>query len=663
MTPSRSLVFVGQTIPPTKPAPSGPITKQRREKALPALLAVLGLAGIGLALSRTLLFARPAPPPAGADATALRRYWKARLKTNVVDRDAYLQLGLLEERTGYSLAARRNLEAARALGASDRDICGPLGRALNQLAQQEAAEAEFAKAVRIGPDSLEAALNLAGFYVTTQQSARARTLLEEFWSRRGASLSVKEKERLALAFLECGEVSKARQAAESVLAAEPADKTAAMLAARCAFTMDDTAAARKFVETALQGDEGSADAQYFYGLVLRKAGDNDGALKAWQRASAANPRLTDVYERIGEEYARRKDYRRAALVLERVALTTRSPSSIIRTAEAYRNSHLPDDAAYWDAVAAGMQGNYPLALEKGNIAAASANPAVRRRGLSAIAEAYHGMGKKKEFLAATLEATRAETADDLMIRATAYESVNAYADYIATLRQVMKKDPSREAAISFDLSKTLSLTGNQAEAQKAVLRAVELEPQNATFLIGLAGFYLKKSSEGDNLTQATQLALKATQLAPGEELTWRTLGQCYALTGQLPLAAQCFEHCIDLEPGRGNTYLELSRVYARMGNPDGAKEMMRLNQKFVAFEQERQAVELRARQKGASAADLMAYGDLELNLGDSAESVKAYERALTLSPKDPTIKTTLTQLYQRLNLPDRLARLQQGGAK
>ncbi len=636
--------------------------KQRRGKALPALLAVCLLLGVALPVSRKLFFSKPGPPPASADIEVRRRFWKERIQRDVADKDAYLQLGILEEKAGFYIAARRALESARALGVPDAQVSGPLGRALNQLALLDLAEIELKKAAQLAPDSLESALNLAGFFVNTRHSQQARPLLADFWKRRGSALASLEQERLALGSLEAGDLKQARIAAEAVLVREPSSKTAAMIASRCAFAQGDIPAARRFVEQALQGTDKAAGAQYFYGLVLRRAGENDLALKAWQKANADDPSLTDAYERIGEEYARRKDFSRAAFAMERVALTTNEPGAVFRTITAYRNARQPDQATYWEAVQAGLQGNYPKALTLGKQLATSKNPTTRRRGQSAIVEAYRGMGKKPETLQAALEMTKARTPEDLTYLAKIYESTNDYKGYIACLREQIAKDPARESALRGELAATLARTGQRDEAEKELQRVVEKEPDNPSHLLELAAQYLKTSSVGDHLAQATQLSLKAVGLVPTEEEAWRTLGQCYASAGQLGAAAQCLEHAIDLEAGRGPTYQELSRVYARSGNKAASQEMVKLYQKYVAFDQEKAAIELRARREDASVADLTAYGDLQLNLDRSDEAIRAYERALRKEPKNASVRTTLTQFYQRFNLPGRLAMLQEKAA-
>ena len=651
------------TTPPTNPQTEGSTATRRRGNYLPALLAVCAALGVALPVSRYLT-RKPAAPPPSADLETTRRFWKDRIKADISDREAYVRLGTLEERNGFFLSARRNLLTARTLGEPDATISGPLGRSLTQLARLEEGEKELTRATELAPHSLEATLNLAGHFVTAYRLAEARQTLEAFGNRERESLDTAGKMRLSLAFLEAGDLSNAKRLAVSVLQTEPDNRTAAMTAARCALNLGDLVGARSYVEKALANAEPSpeiASSHYFKGLILKKMGKPEEALREFQEANRLDPTLLDAIERIGEEYARRKDFKKAAFAMERVAMTSRAPGATFRTAEAYRKAGKADDAAYWDAVYFGLVGDFQRALGFGKKAAASADPAVRRRGLSAIAESYRGMGKKLEYLKALQEATRERSPADLQALASAYEALNKYDLYISCLRELMAKAPEQEAATRYRLAVTLSKTGQREQAEKDLEIAVKLEPKNPTYLVELAALYLKTSSIGDHLSRATELATDAVKFAPDDEASWRTLGQCYAIKNELARAAMCFEHAIDLEAGRGPTYLELGRVYARMGDQDASKEMIQLYQKYVAAEQKRSAIELRAQRKDATVADLTAYGDLQLNLGDSAEALRAFEQAYLIAPKNPALKTTLTQLYQRLNLPDRLESLR--GAK
>jgi tetratricopeptide (TPR) repeat protein len=633
----------------------------QRGRMLPLLLAFLGLMFVILFATRWFLFRRPVPPNASATNEVRLRYWQDRVTKDVSNKEAYLQLGLQEERAGLFTSARRHLGAARTLGVADKEICSPLGRVLVRLGQFNEAQRELEKAILLEPQTCEPVMNLAGLYVSDRQIRKAEDLLVDFWreNKKGNNFSQDDLERLLMVFQQVGNDASALEVGKYLVTKYPNDAGSYVLAAQCAFTMDDIALAKNYTEKALKETPNESAALYFYGLVLHRAKDYDGALKAWQKANTVNPTATDVYERIGEEYARRGDFQRAAHALEFVALKDQTLQSSLKTSDAYGQAKMLEEALYWQTVATGLQGDYPKALKLAQSVSLSTNPLLRRRGLNAIAEAYRGMRKKKEYLIAILEATREGTADDWLQRARAYAFLQESPLYIESLHKVIEKDPKREAEIRYQLGTEFIHRGERDKAEKELESAIQLKPENATFLLELAKMYMKRSSIGDRLSKATKLARQVTSLSPDDESAWLILGQCYAGQNNLGQAAQCIEHAIDLEAGNGPAYLELSRVYARAGNTMSSQEAMKQYQKYATFEQNRQTLRTKARRPHATIEDMVAYANISINLGDTQEAMTYYENAYLANPQDKKLLNTLRILYKQLQMPNREKQLEQ----
>ena len=631
---------------------------KRRNGLLPLLCIVLGLTLGALALTRWMA-RKPPLPPDSASLETKQRYWQARLKKDVTDKEAYLNLGIVEERSGFYFAARRNLEAARSLGMPDTQISGPLGRSLTHLSEPDRAKPELEKAIALAPGKWEPVANLAGFYINNRVSKRADEVLRRFWEGVDKkSLSTQELERLSLAFLECGNNKSAFDVSKYLVETNPSYTGGYILAARCALTTGEVASAKKYAEAALKETPDESAALYFYGLILNKLKDYDGALKVWQKANRVNPNAPDVYERIGLEYARRGDFKRAASALERLAITNPDVNRALQLMGAYRQAGDTDNAIYWEAVAAGLQHNYPLALERARKAATSTDPVKKRRGLTAVAEAYLGQGKKKEYLATIFEATKNETVDDLVLRLRAYEVTDQYPERLACLDKLIALDPKQAPSIHYQRSVILEKIGKRDEAEAELESAVKLDPDSPTYAKELASLYFARNSVGDRLAKATALYERVVFQLPDQEDVWLALGQCYAAKNQLARAARCIEHAIDLESGNGPAYLELGRVYARSGNAAGSQEMLKQYQKYVAFEQKRQTLQTKARRNNATSAEIAEYAALLLAMGDASESVNQYEKAYALNLKDAALKNTLRNLYRRLGMSEKLEGLE-----
>jgi tetratricopeptide (TPR) repeat protein len=632
----------------------------QRGRMLPLLLSFLALMMMALFVTRWFLFRKPPPPPASATAQVKLQYWQDRITKDVSDKEAYLQLGLLEEKTELYSSARRHLGSARALGVEDTSICAPLGRVLIQLGQSEEALKELEKSVALHPNEWEPLANLAGLYVNERHKEKANELLIHFWKNiEKKILDQNALERLLLAFQAVDNMVAALEVGKYLVTRYPNNSGGFVLAAQCAFTLKDIPLAKQYTEMALKETPDDSAALYFHGLVLREAKDYDGALVAWQKANKINPKATDVYERIGEEYARRGDFKRAASALEFVALKDQSLPSAIRTGIAYSQAKMPEEADYWQSVTAGLQGNFPRALTIAQSLSHSANPMLKRRGMNAIAEAYRGMKKKPEYLAAVLEATKEGTAADWRERARAYNFLQQPLQYIACLYKIMEKDPKQEAAIRYQVGTELAKIGETDKAETELAKVVSLEPNNADFLLELAKLYMRRSNVGDRLQKATKLAEQATSLAPQEHSAWLLLGQCYAGQNNLKQAARCIEHSIDIEAGNGPAYLELSRVYARAGNQPASQEAMKQYQKYATFDMNLQTLRTKARRPHATVPDIVAYADAALEMGDNQEGMTYYEKAYVENPQDKSLLKILQSLYQKLQIPEREKHLEQ----
>ena len=99
-------------------------------------------------------------------------------------------------------------------------------------------------------------------------------------------------------------------------------------------------------------------------------------------------------------------------------------------------------------------------------------------------------------------------------------------------------------------------------------------------------------------------------------------------------------------------------VYTLQNAVKRTQEMMKQYQKYVLFEQKRQTLRTRARRSDATPADITAYADLLMNMGDTSGALAQYENAYGLNPKDAALRTTLKILYRRLVLTERLAQLE-----
>ncbi len=117
------------------------------------------------------------------------RYYAERIQSDPADVAAYVALGKLDAEAGYYTDAIRQLTIARALGAGERDIALVMGRSLTYLAHYSEARKELQSAVRLLPDSLEAAATLAQLEQADGNPAAAQDVLRAFVNRHPALLT------------------------------------------------------------------------------------------------------------------------------------------------------------------------------------------------------------------------------------------------------------------------------------------------------------------------------------------------------------------------------------------------------------------------------------------------------------------------------------------
>lgn len=613
-----------------------------------------------LCIAITLRWTRLHKPtlPTNASLETQRAYWKQRIKSDISDCEAYLRLGILEERSGYFLSAVKYLKAARALGAEEREICAPLGRALTHLAQDEEALVELEKARKLDPDSVEVVANMAGLGVTEEQPNTAKEVLHQFLKSH-PRLDDASLRRLMFCFMECGDNDTAQSLATQILTLLPQDLIAHSVLARCALAKSDAQTSLRHLETIMESVKNDAGLYFLYGNTLEALGKRQEALTAWQQAIALNPRALDVYEQIGKAYWERKEFAKAAVAFEALAQRAPSRTTALRAMTALEKAGQSEHAHYWRAVALGFVGDFVASIAEAKPLVNSSDPALRALGLQALAEAYRGLRQRENYLQTMLQLTAKKTATDLMLMAQAYAELDKFDKRTECLLQALEKaTPQDKGAIYYQLGLVYQTRGMQDEAEKAISQALTADDKNPLYYRGLAEIYFSRRTLEGRLERAVEAWEHALALAPEEASNWQHLGVAYLAQGQTLKAITTLEHAIDLEPGSGPAYLELSKAYRKLNDDATSQHYMEVYQKYVLAEQRRQTLRTRARREKASASDLIAYGDLVVQMGDLNDALNQYERAALLIPKDIPLQKKLISLYDRLRMPERRLQLE-----
>ncbi len=133
------------------------------------------------------------------------------------------------------------------------------------------------------------------------------------------------------------------------------------------------------------------------------------------------------------------------------------------------------------------------------------------------------------------------------------------------------------------------------------------------FLLGLI------SNKTGRHAESVQWLGQAAEIQPPSVRLFSALGGAHHAAGDLPLAAKCFAHCIQLDPGCAEAYYQLGNVCCKLRAPEKA---VRLYQKATQLDPQNYKL------WNNLASALRDMGRIE-------ESLAAYDRALAICPDCP----------------------------
>ena len=625
-------------------------SKQRRRSSprhRTALLVgtLLGLTLL-LPLSRHYLLSKPAPPSASAGIRVNMRYYAGRIKQDPSDVAAYVALGRLDAMTGYYTDALKHLYAARALGAKDQETAVPLGHALTYLAHYAEARAELQKAVRLMPDNLLAAVDLAELCLADNKPQEASQALRAYVARNpdvemGTAPTAKnDVERLLHYFLQAGDEEMGGKMAEDLIRIAPDQPAGYALSGKILLARNEPKKALERLQKVSQMEPDDAVSQYMVGVALAKTGREEEALKQWQKTVALNPQAKDAYYYMAETYAKRKDYKRAAIAMQILSLNDSTNKGLIHsTASACDKSGEKIAAAYWHSIDSQLQKNYPAALNYAR--QVTQDPAWHNRGMAMIAQAYRGMNRMDDYLAVTRQLASHHNAEEDITLANAYGAAEHLEDQRQTLKTALAEHPKDPAKVHILLSEVALKKGLREEAETELEQAIALDPKKSLYHRDLGNLYYERRSQGDRLQRAIREFEQVVRLDPDEVTGYQMLGMAQAAAGDLHRGAINLEHSLDLLPGDGVTYQELGRIYARLGDKAGSDEMMRLYRMYVSYDLKQKTLQAASRSAQKDPDAQIALADFLERSGDYPGAARYYHLASVLRPTDATLKAKI----------------------
>lgn len=400
----------------------------------------------------------------------------------------YRRLGLALAERGDAARAERLLVEASRRDPGDVEVLAALAKLYEGSGRPAEAEEALASALRRDPDSQEVLLAAGRAALKTGSVVRARAYFDRL-----LSLSTEPEMAVRVAF--------------------------SYLAAR------EPAAAAEVLDSARRAGEEEPRLAYYAGLVHER-------MRRFPEAAAAFAGVPSGHEVFPDARVRRARC---------LSLSGEHPRALALLRAALQDT--PEDGE--------VRTQYARALERAGTPARA--EAVLREGLAAtpsaelydaLASTLHRQGRGAEALALLREGVARAPRDEalLYVLGAAHERQGDVDGALARMRAVLEVDPNHAPALNF-MGYLLAQAGRDLdEAERKVLRALELRPDTGAFLDSLGWVYFQR---GEYL-RAVEALERASTLSPDEPVILDHLGDAYQRASRVEDAASAWRRALEV---------------------------------------------------------------------------------------------------------------------
>ncbi|HKB07754.1 MAG TPA: tetratricopeptide repeat protein [Candidatus Polarisedimenticolia bacterium] len=152
-----------------------------------------------------------------------------------------------------------------------------------------------------------------------------------------------------------------------------------------------------------------------------------------------------------------------------------------------------------------------------------------------------------------------------------------HAEAIEGYKAYLVKDPTGNANVYYYLGKSLFETHDDAGAEQAFRKGLELKPdmKGAHFFLG------NIKLRGEQYADAAAEFEQESNLTPDNDSVWFNLGTAWSKAGQDEKAIAAFEKVGAINPTRSDAYMQMADIYERKNDRAKAEEMY---QKVIALD-------------------------------------------------------------------------------
>lgn len=326
------------------------------------------------------------------------------------------------------------------------------------------------------------------------------------------------------------------------------------------------------------------DAVYAAGVISNEQGDSASAIRHWNEALQLGPaqaRLLDRAEacyNLGYLRLLREDYEKAIPLLQESArLDPRRQETFYRLAHAYylkgdpeaclqtlEQGHVETPLAYRLRGQAAQQAGDLKQARRHYEAAIALNPG--------LAEAYYGLATTCAQLGEAAKAAEHRARFQALKDSGQAEGRQARTDFnpLAITRRSLARTHT-------EIARVYMAYGQPQMAEKLLLRAAELEPQNTACRFQLVMLYQKSQRN----SEALRFAREMMEAEPRNAFHFLAVGNLHARMHQRPEAEAAFKQVIELAPRRAEGYFALAQFYLQ--GKSQPVEALRMAQRAVAI--------------------------------------------------------------------------------
>ena len=375
----------------------------------------------------------------------------------------------------------------------------------------------------------------------------------------------------------------------------------AYLAGRLTAMMDETSAARMYLERAVSLDPSLVEAHALLATVYSKQRDVAAAAGAYEKVIALDPGRIAAHHSLGSLYLRIQRYGDAIASLEKaVALDPSRTEAFLDLGTAYEESkdYARAADAYGKYIALKPENPWTgllrlglcrLALNQPEAAVAALSEALKLQPNDVktnftLADAYVRAKSldKAEAIYKTLVGLNPEGATTYYGKIIQmYDEAGQYDKAIEAARKIIEINPKNELAV-FNLGIMFLKLNRTDEAVQAFRDALALKPDyaSAQYNIGYSYSLAKRWKESVEGFQ------KYTELAPEDPLGYLNVGVGLMMLKSFEASLEPLRKCIELKPDNAVAHYNLAIVYLNLKDDFSAREVYKtllgLNPEYAA---------------------------------------------------------------------------------